>query len=249
MQTAEYHKLAQVEDTMWYFRALHEHAATLIRAHRPGASGTLLDAGCGTGGFIRRTMPVFPSLRFVGIDLFQIACDLAHQRGTPRVARASSTELPFREGSMSVVTSLDVLQHIADHEKAVAEIFRVLEPGGLAVINAPAYEWLWSYHDDVTDTERRYTRPRMLRLLRDAGFEILRSTYWNFLPLPLVAAKRKLLGGVGGTDDVRLYPPWAERLLGAGSRLERAWFTAVSPLPAGSSVLCAARKPGAPDVR
>ena len=244
MQRDEYRKLAEVEDHMWYFRALHEHASTMMRSHHPRGAGRLLDAGCGTGGFIRRTSASFPSLRFIGIDLFQIACDLAHERGTPRVARASSTQLPFPDASMAVVTSLDVLQHIPDHERAVSEIFRVLEPGGLAVVNGPAYEWLWSYHDDVTDTERRYTRGRMLRLLESAGFDVVQSTYWNFLPLPLVAAKRKLLGGVGGTDDVKMYPPWAEKLLGAGSAIERLWFTSVSPLPAGSSVLCAARKPG-----
>lgn len=243
MQEQEYVKLAAVEDTMWYFRALHGHAVTLIRAHYPGAGGHLLDAGCGTGGFIRRAYPLLPSLRFHGIDLFQIACDLAVRRGTPRVTRASSTQLPFMDESMAVVTSLDVLQHIPDQEKAVSEIFRVLEPGGLAVINAPAYEWLWSYHDDVTDTERRYTRPAMLSLLSSAGFTVVRSTYWNFLPLPVVAAKRKLLGGMGGTDDVKLYPGWAEKLLGAGMALERKWFTRVSRLPAGSSVLVAAVKP------
>ncbi len=243
MQEQEYLKLAQVEDSMWYFRALHEHAATLIRTHHPLARGYLLDAGCGTGGFIRRTAPAFPSLRFLGVDLFQIACDLARERGTPRVVRASSTQLPFNDDSMAAVTSLDVLQHIPDHEKAVSEILRVLEPGGLAVINAPAYDWLWSYHDDVTDTERRYTRPSMLKLLSSAGFVIVQSTYWNFLPLPVVAAKRKLLAGLGGTDDVKLYPPWAEKLLGAGMTLERRWFTSIARLPAGSSVLVAARKP------
>jgi SAM-dependent methyltransferase len=242
MQEQEYLKLAAVEDSMWYFRALHEHAATMIRTHHAAATGELLDAGCGTGGFIRRAAPGFPSLRFHGIDLFQIACDLAAKRGTPRVARASSTQIPFRNDSMAVVTSLDVLQHIPDHEKAVSEIFRVLEPGGLAVINAPAYEWLWSYHDDVTDTERRYTRARMVSLLSRAGFRVVQSTYWNFLPLPVVAAKRKLLRGLGDADDVKLYPGWAEKLLGAGMTLERKWFTTVARLPAGSSVLVAARK-------
>ena len=243
MQKEEYLKLAEVEDGMWYFRALHNHAANLIRTHHPAASGMLLDAGCGTGGFIRRASAWFPDLRFAGIDLFQIACELAHSRGTPRVARASATTLPFADNSMTVVTSLDVLQHIPDHEKAVAEIFRVLEPGGLAVINGPAYMWLWSYHDDATDTERRYTRPGMLRLLADAGFEEVRSTYWNFLPLPIVVAKRKLFWRFGDSNDVKLYHPVAERVLDSGMALERAWISRVSRLPAGSSVLIAVRKP------
>ncbi len=192
METAEYLKLAEVEDSMWYFRALHAHAATLISTHHPKAGGTLLDAGCGTGGFIRRASPLFPELRFLGIDLFQIACDLAGARGTPRIARASLANLPFPDGSMSVVTSLDVVQHVADHEAAAREIFRVLEPGGLAVINAPAYMWLWSYHDTATGAERRYTLPQMVDLLTNTGFLLTQSTYWNFLPLPIVAAKRKI---------------------------------------------------------
>lgn len=243
MQRDEYLKLAEVEDTMWYFRALHKHAASLIRAHHPSARGRLLDAGCGTGGFIRRASEWFPNLGFAGIDLFQIACELAYGRGTSRIARASVTQLPFADNSMAVVTSLDVLQHIPDHEKAASEIFRVLEPGGLAVINAPAYMWLWSYHDDVTDTERRYTRSRTIRLLTGAGFEIARSTYWNFLPLPIVAAKRKLLSRIADANDVKLYPPFAERVLNSAMTLERAWISSVSRLPAGSSVLVAARKP------
>src|SRR5688500_18191879 len=105
MQKEEYLRLAEVEDSMWYFRALHNHAAAMIRAHHPTAAGMLLDAGCGTGGFIRRASPWFPDLRFAGIDLFHIACELAHSRGTPRIARASATELPFADNSMAVVTS------------------------------------------------------------------------------------------------------------------------------------------------
>jgi SAM-dependent methyltransferase len=246
MQPDEYRKLAEVEDTMWYFRALHRHAAALIRAHHPGVRGRLLDAGCGTGGFMRRANSWFPGLRFNGIDLYQVACEYAHSRGVHRIARASCTALPFGNESMAVVTSLDVLQHIPDDGKAVADIARVLEPGGLAVINVPAYQWLWSYHDDVTDTERRYTRGAMLKLLGSAGLEVVRSTYWNFLPLPVVVAKRKLLWRFVDTNDVKQYPALAERVLDAGMALERKWIARVGRLPAGSSVLVAARKPRKP---
>lgn len=245
METAEYVKLAEVEDRMWYFRALHSHAAGLLREHLPGARGTLLDAGCGTGGFIRRAAPWFPDLTFSGIDLYQVACDLAIERGTPRIVRASVTALPFADASMAAVTSLDVIQHIADHESAAAELHRVLEPGGLLVMNAPAFMWLWSYHDDVTHTERRYTRRGLSTLLKKAGFSVLRGIYWNFLPLPLIVAKRKLFWRLSDADDVKAYPPIAERILDAGMALERAWIRSVSRLPVGSSVLLAARKPAA----
>jgi SAM-dependent methyltransferase len=243
MQHDEYLKLADVEDRMWYFRSLHNHAADILRAHRKG-TGAVLDAGCGTGGFIRRASGMFHGVEFVGIDLFEIACELAKQLGTPHVARASSTDLPFATASMSAVTSLDVLQHIPEQERAVSELFRVLEPGGIAIVNGPAYEWLWSYHDDITDTERRYTRARMTRLLEDAGFTIILATYWNFIPLPAVVAKRKLLWWMGDSNDVRMYPPVAEKMLNAAMSFERSWINRIGRLPAGSSVFVAARKPG-----
>jgi hypothetical protein len=104
--------------------------------------------------------------------------------------------------------------------------------------------WLWSYHDDATGSVRRYSRLEMVSLLSRAGFEILSSTYWNFIPLPAVVAKRKLFARFGAGDDVKLYPAWAERMLDVFMALERAWIRGVSPLAAGSSVLVAARKPG-----
>ena len=244
MEHPEYLKLAEVEDTMWYFRALHGHVSSHIRRHHSEAKGTLLDAGCGTAGWIRRAAQRFPDLRIVGIDLSPVACELARSRSTPRVACASATHLPFADRSMSVVTSLDVLQNVPDHRMAAAELYRVLEPGGLAVINVPAYSWLWSYHDEATGAVRRYSRTEIMRLLSAAGFDILGSTYWNLLPLPVVVAKRKVLSRFGAGDDVRVYPRWADLALGAGAVVERSWFRTISALPAGSSVLLAAHKPG-----
>jgi SAM-dependent methyltransferase len=243
VETDEYVKLAEFEDTMWYFRALHRHVATMIRRHHPDAKGIHLEAGCGTGGFMRRASGWFPRLQYVGIDLSPIAVDLAKRKGTRGVARATSTALPFADECMSIVTSLDVLQHVAAQETAAAEFFRVLEPGGIAVINVAAYQWLWSYHDTATHALRRYTRSNLVKMFENAGFTTLQSTYWNFLPLPLVIAKRKLASGARGSDDVKNYPAMAERILDVGMAAERAWFSHVTRLPAGSSVLAAMRKP------
>lgn len=247
MQTDEYLKLAAVEDQMWYFRALHGHASDqLARGLSPARPGGILDAGCGTGGFIKRVAADFPDRVFTGLDYSALACDLARRRCPGnRIEQGSVTELPFADAEFAAVVSLDVLVQIDDRARALAEFHRVLRPGGVLVVNAAAYRWLRSYHDDACQARHRYTRPELAGQVRAAGFEILTATYWNLIPLPLIVAKRKLFRGFSDTSDVKLYPAPVEAAMSGAMACERAWLRRVGPLPAGCSVLVAARKPDA----
>ena len=76
---------------------------------------------------------------------------------------------------------------------ALAELRRVLRPGGRLVINMPAYMWLASAHDRQVHNARRYTAGQLRSMLLAAGFHRLRVGYWNSLLLPLMIAQRKLL--------------------------------------------------------
>ncbi|NDB77378.1 MAG: methyltransferase domain-containing protein, partial [Verrucomicrobia bacterium] len=66
--------------------------------------------------------------------------------------------LPFADASFDAVVSADVVCQVENPEAAAAEFMRVLRPGGVMVINVPAYRWMWSYHDDSCQTKHRYTR-------------------------------------------------------------------------------------------
>ena len=246
MQTDEYLKLAEVEDRMWYFQGLHALALeALRRGLRPDLAGDVLDAGCGTGGFIKRALPALPGRGVAGIDFSPLACDLARQRGCPRVEVASITELPFADATFAALTSLDVLVQVVERERALAEFFRVLKPGGLVVINVAAYKWLWSYHDDSCQTQHRYTRPELVAQTREVGFVVEQATYRNFLTLPFVVAKRKLFRRATDTSDVKPYPEPVEAAFRGIMAAERMWLRHVGPMPAGSSVFLVARKPAA----
>ncbi|HEY0965795.1 MAG TPA: methyltransferase domain-containing protein [Opitutaceae bacterium] len=246
MQTNEYIKLAEVEDQMWYFRSLHQRVIDGLRLGRaPLPPGKFLDAGCGTGGFIKRLCSAFPDRMVAGIDFSPLACQLAQERTSAEIRVASITELPFAESSFAAVTALDVVVQVEDPALAIREFFRVLCPGGRVVINAAAYRWLWSYHDDSCQTRHRFTRPELAALVQAAGFEIERCTYWNLIPLPLIVAKRKLFRRPTDTSDVRLYPPVIEALFNGAMALEQGWINHVAALPAGSSVHIVARKPAA----
>jgi SAM-dependent methyltransferase len=242
MEAEEYRKLAAVEDAMWYFRALHDHVWRELKAHVPAGPARVLDAGCGTGGLIRRLASRRPDWRWTGIDVAPLACQLARERGITDVQEASVASLPFADGEFAAVVSADVLYHLDDDEGALKEMARVLRPGGVMVINVPAHAWLWSYHDEAVDGRRRYSRKDVADKLGRAGLTVQRLTHWNTLLLPLIAARRKLLPAPKSGSDVKLASPLVEVGLSAVMAVETGWIKNVGNLPAGSSILAVARR-------
>ena len=131
MEADEYRKLAEVEDQMWYFHALHGHIERSLARGIP-EKGKVPDAGGGPGGHIRRLAPRHPDWQWTGIDLEPIACDLARERVVgAEIPRGSVTALPLADGTFDAVVSADVLHHVDDDEAALRQFFRVLRPGGV----------------------------------------------------------------------------------------------------------------------
>jgi len=242
MESAEYHKMAAAEDGMWFYRALHEHIWRELAARLPAGPARILDAGCGTGGLIRRLAARRPEWRWTGVDVEPLACELARKLGAADVREASVTALPFGEGEFDAVVSADVLYHLDDDGAALREMARVLRPGGIVVINVPAHRWLWSYHDAAVHGRRRYVRSELAAKLERAGFKAQRLTHWNTVLLPVIVARRKLLPAPADGSDVKLSAPWVENTLTAIMRSEAAWVRAVGNLPAGCSILAVAQR-------
>jgi SAM-dependent methyltransferase len=242
MQPEEYLKLAEVEDTMWYFHALHRHVRRGLRV-LPG-DAAVLDAGCGTGGEILRLRVEQAGWRFSGIDFSPLAVDLARRRcgATVDLREASILDLPHETGSFDAVYSADVVCQVDTPARALAEFYRVLRPGGRVVINVPAYMWMWSYHDDSCQTKHRYTRPELAALLEGAGFTGVRTTHWNAFALPVIWAKRKLMARPTDTSDVKRYPALIDLAFRVLTGIEAAWLGAGGVLPFGTSVFAVATK-------
>jgi ubiquinone/menaquinone biosynthesis C-methylase UbiE len=245
MDSDEYVKMAEVEDRMWYFRSLHRHVARALAAEGLPANAEVLDAGCGTGGLLLRARDWPTRAHWSGIDFMPLACELARKRCGPEVdiRQASITALPYDDARFDAVVSADVICQVDNPEVAMAEFFRVLRPGGILVINVPAYMWMWSYHDDTVHTKHRYTRPEIAVLLRDAGFTTRQLTHWNALPFPVVWAKRKLFRTASDTSDVKEYPAAVDAVFAGMMAVEHAWLKAGGRWAWGTSVFAVARKP------
>ena len=252
MEPAEYTLMDAAEDRMWWYRALHARIADALA----GVQGRVLDAGCGTGGLLTR-LHAHPDIELYGLEYDATAAPRAATKSGARITRGSINTLPFADATFAAIVSADVLCHAAvTPATALAELHRVLSPGGLLVLNMPSYQWLMSAHDRQVHNARRTTAPALAQDLAAAGFTHIRSRYWNFLLLPLMILQRKLLtrakggeirpaGAKGGkmVSDVAAFPPPIDATFHALTALERRLGL---KLPAGGSVLATARKPQVP---
>jgi SAM-dependent methyltransferase len=160
--------------------------------------------------------------------------------------------LPFADGVFVGVSAFDVLEHCEPEQFALAELRRVLEPGGRLLLSVPAYQWAWSDPDVANGHHRRYTRARAVSAVEAAGFGVSRSTYGFSAVFPAFAAERALRtvqhrvgsSALDGPADVVDLPPVSrsvERVLLGLCRLDRR-LLAHRDLPFGSSVFLAAVK-------
>lgn len=160
----------------------------------------------------------------------------------------SATELPFADATFDVVSAFDVVEHCADDARAVAELVRVLAPGGRMLLSVPAYQWAWSDHDVRAGHHRRYTRPELVDLVEGAGTRVLRATYAFAGVFPLFAAERlgrRVRPARSGEARLPQVSPVVDRALTGVCRAE-ARVLHRHDLPFGSSVLVAAVRPQAP---
>ena len=240
MEADEYARMDRVEERMWWYRALH---ARLLDA-LPERCGPVLDAGCGTGGFLRALRRARPACDAVGVEWHAKAARLAAAKAGCPVARGSVNALPFADAAFGTVVAADVLCHAAvDPAAALAEIRRALRPGGRLVVNMPAFRSLLSAHDAAVHNARRQNAGETRAMLEGAGLRVLRVRYWNGVLLPLMVLRRKVLPSVlppRGGSDVAAFPPWLDRMLHGMTELERHLPFA---LPAGGSVLAIAERP------
>lgn len=162
-----------------------------------------------------------------------------------RDACASALALPFRDETFDLVAAFDVIEHCEPEARAVAELARVLRPGGRLLVSVPAYQWAWSDHDVRAGHHRRYTRRRLVAAVERQGLEVERATHAFALVFPMFVGERVLRRLRPPDPRAGRLPrpaPAVDRLLRALCRSE-ARLLARRDLPWGSSVLVAAVKP------
>ena len=156
----------------------HRNRAWVVRRlGRRYGSAPFLDAGCGTGLNLRH-LPAGST----GIDINPRNVAIVRERlPNQRVVEGDVETMPFEDGAFNTVLCTEVLEHVPDTTKAIAEIRRVLRPGGVFIGSTPARSPIWRLrflsstcpHEEPFHNE--YTTAQLGAMLAD--FEILKLGY------------------------------------------------------------------------
>ena len=233
-------RYGDLESWHWWFRGRQRILTDLLRREIGSATaGRLLAVGAGPTEGLTWLAPFARSV--IGLDI-----DPVHARPSSLLHVVGDLAAPpLRSDTVDVVLALDVLEHIDADTAALAEVGRVLRPGGLFVATVPALPSLWGAQDEINHHRRRYTR----RTLRDA-FAAARLppphvTYFNTILFPVVAAVRWGRRAIGLAERMRTdfddnRPGLANDLLAGVFASERYLMRRIA-LPIGVSLLATVR--------
>lgn len=236
---------AKAEDEHFWFRGLRRNARLLLDETLAGRRpARIVDCGAGTG----RNLDWLSAYgQAIGIELSEAGLAVGRSKRR-RLVKASVTALPVGDGSADLATSFDVLYCLndGDERQALREMWRVLRPGGLVLVNVAALDILHGSHSTLTHEVRRYTPARLRERLVTAGFKVRRMTFTNltaFPPALLVRGLERLRGRASQASDADLQIPMkpVNAALDVALSLEAA-FLRVGNLPLGTSVMAVAEK-------
>lgn len=236
-----------LEEHLWWYVGMRAVTASILDRELDHAdSPRLLDVGCGTGFSLTWLRDRFFAHEAFGVDVSPHAAALWRLRDLDTVAVASADSLPFAAAEFDLVTCFDVIYQLdtMEAQTAIAEIGRVLKPGGLLFIREPAYEWMKGAHDLAVGTRHRYTRNELGLLLKSAGLTPRRTTHVNML-LFWAAVPHRLISRLRGVDhsDVKPVPHLINALFTFILELEARLVGRVT-FPFGLSLVVLAEKSG-----
>ncbi|MCA8971889.1 MAG: class I SAM-dependent methyltransferase [Planctomycetes bacterium] len=253
MELKAYQQFEELEETHFWFRGRRAIFFSLLEDLFPGRRDLdILEIGCGAGGLLRRLVRFGNS---VGVELYPDLAAVCRERSTRPTVCGNAYALPFPDASFDLVCLFDTIEHIPDEARALAEIRRVLRPGGYVFFSVPAYQWLWSNNDVVAHHFRRYTKGRLKAPLRAAGFEARKLSYFNTVLFPVIAPivllgnlKQKIFGlkDPKKTNLSFTMPPFCHGILAGIMGGERHVIRKLS-MPFGHSMIGVFQKPPGPE--
>jgi len=234
--------MRSLEERHWWFVGRRRIVGEILASLALPGHARILDAGCGTGGNLQ-FLSQFGAV--TGVELDDDAAALARERGTWPVVKGSLPDgIPFAAQQFDLIVLLDVLEHIEDDGASLRALQGLLAPGGVLVLTVPAFQFLWSPHDEEHHHKRRYGAAGLRGVIENTGLRLSYLSYFNTWLFPMIAAVRLVRKVFPANDvgrDVQLPGPAVNAMLRAVFGSERRWIGRLR-MPFGVSLLAVARK-------
>lgn len=245
MEDYYYQQMAKIQQKHWWYdgrRKILSSTIATLPLNAP-ANTRILEIGCGTGANLNM-LKKFGSVH--GAEPHGFAREYAKKVSECPIEGAFLPHnIPFKE-NFDLIGVFDVIEHVDEDLKSLKAINTRLNDNGYAIFTVPAFQFLWSKHDEVNHHKRRYTKKQFLALLKEAGYNVKLISYYNFWlfpPVALIRTIKNITKSKAETGDLKLpKSSFINTLLYKMFSSERFLIKAKMPLPFGVSIIAVCQK-------
>ena len=214
-------ELYRLEAGNYWFDARNSLLTWALKKYFPQARD-FLEIGCGTGYVLAGVAQACPALNLHASEISSRGLPFAAKR-VPRAKffQMDARRIPFA-GHFDIIGMFDVLEHIEDDNRVLAQAHRALKPGGGLIVTVPQHRFLWSRYDEHAHHVRRYEAAEIAEKVVTAGFRIIMTTSYVSLLLPLMLLSRRMQRKPAAGYDV-----FADLHVGRFTNLSLKWALAV----------------------
>ena len=166
----------------WYYSS---KSKALMQFLAPGRFTSILDVGAGSGFFTKFLLAKTDAKQAWCVDTSYDGDSADQFLGKPLYMKTSIDHV-----DVDLVLLMDVLEHVVDDVQLLSEYVQKVPNDTHFLITVPAFQFLWSGHDEFLEHKRRYTLSSLEATVKKAGLKINRSTYYFLLVFPIAALLR-----------------------------------------------------------
>ncbi|MBL1141660.1 MAG: class I SAM-dependent methyltransferase [Proteobacteria bacterium] len=189
MENELFDEMYKVESRHWWFVARRKIIGNVIEQLRLEKNSSILDAGCGNGDNLEMLS------RYGDVMAMEREENALQKAQARNIGNVFKGELPSHihadiQKDKDLIVLLDVLEHIDDDAGSLEALGNYMNDNGSLVLTVPAYQFLWTSHDEQHHHKRRYTVTQLKTLIENNGWNVSYISYFNTLLFPLALIDR-----------------------------------------------------------